>query len=78
MAGAMDDVMDWILNGTALLVALAIIAIGTGYIATPTTMTHSFGLPLPGGGRTYRWLGSMPTSRNRMSLISTMELQHSG
>lgn len=40
--------MDWLLNGTALLVALAIIAIGTGYIATPTTMTRSFGLPLPG------------------------------
>ena len=42
--------MDWLLNGTALLVALAIIAIGTGYIATPTTMTRSFGLPLPGDG----------------------------
>ena len=39
--------MDWLLNGIALLVALAIIAIGTGYIATPTTMTRSFGLPLP-------------------------------
>lgn len=40
--------MDWLLNGTALLVALAIIAIGTGYIANPMTMVRSFGLPLPG------------------------------
>ena len=40
--------MDWLLNGTALLVALAIIAIGTGYIASPMTMVRSFGLPLPG------------------------------
>jgi hypothetical protein len=40
--------MDWLLNGIGLLVALAIIAIGTGYIASPTTMVRSFGLPLPG------------------------------
>jgi hypothetical protein len=40
--------MDWILNGIGLLVALAIIAIGTGYIAGPTTTVRSFGLPLPG------------------------------
>ena len=40
--------MDWLLNGIGLLVALAIIAIGTGYIASPATMVRSFGLPLPG------------------------------
>jgi hypothetical protein len=40
--------MDWLLNGIGLLVSLAIIAVGTGYIATPTTMVRSFGLPLPG------------------------------
>ena len=40
--------MDWLLNGIGLLVALAIITIGTGYIASPTTMVRSFGLPLPG------------------------------
>jgi hypothetical protein len=32
----------------ALLVALAIIAIGTLYVVSPTTVTRSFGLPLPG------------------------------
>jgi hypothetical protein len=49
--------MDWLLNGIALLVALAIIAIGTGYIANPTTMTRSFGLPLPADDpNTVPWL----------------------
>ena len=33
-----------------LLVALAIIAIGIGYVASPTTMTRSFGLPPPESG----------------------------
>lgn len=49
--------MDWLLNGIALLVALAIIAIGTGYIANPTTMTRSFGLPHPADDpNTVPWL----------------------
>lgn len=47
--------MDWIVNGIALLVALAIIAIGTGYIATPMTMARSFGLPLPEDGPNIPW-----------------------
>jgi len=47
--------MDWLLNGTALLVALAIIAIGTSYIASPTTTTRSFGLPLPEDGPNIPW-----------------------
>jgi len=36
--------------GIALLVALAIIAIGTQYVARPRTATRSFGLPLPEEG----------------------------
>jgi hypothetical protein len=36
--------------GMALLVALAIMAIGTQYVAAPTTAMRSFGLPLPDGG----------------------------
>jgi len=47
--------MDWLVNGIALLVALAIIAIGTGYIANPMTMTRSFGLPLPEDGPNIPW-----------------------
>ncbi|MGO7207314.1 DUF4267 domain-containing protein, partial [Rhizobium ruizarguesonis] len=34
---------------------LAIIAIGTGYIASPTTMMRSFGLPLPEDGPNVAW-----------------------
>jgi hypothetical protein len=39
--------MHWFALGTALLVAVAIIAIGTQYIVSPLTATRSFGLPLP-------------------------------
>jgi hypothetical protein len=47
--------MHWLPLGTALLVALAIIAIGTQYIVSPTTATRSFGLPLPEDGATIAW-----------------------
>ena len=43
--------------GLALLLALAIIAIGTQYVARPLAMTRSFGLPLPGNdATTASWL----------------------
>ena len=43
--------MHWLaLVGLAVLVALAIIAIGTRYVARPRTATRSFGLPLPEEG----------------------------
>jgi hypothetical protein len=38
--------MHWLALGIALPVALAIIAIGTQYVVSPTTATRSFGLPL--------------------------------
>ncbi|MBY2923042.1 DUF4267 domain-containing protein [Rhizobium leguminosarum] len=47
--------MQWLLNGTGLLIALAIIAIGTGYIASPTTTMRGFGLPLPEDGPNVAW-----------------------
>jgi len=47
--------MHWLALGMALLVALAIIAIGIGYVASPTTMTRSFGLPLPESGTNIAW-----------------------
>jgi hypothetical protein len=41
----------------ALLVAVAIIAIGILYVVNPTTATRSFGLPLPeNGANTVWWL----------------------
>src|SRR5262249_7123888 len=50
-----DSVMHWLALGMALLVGLAIIAIGIGYVASPTTMTRSFGLPLPESGTNIAW-----------------------
>ncbi len=47
--------MHWLALGTALLLALAVIAIGTGYVASPTTATRSFGLPLPENGANIAW-----------------------
>jgi hypothetical protein len=47
--------MPWFALGTALLVALAIIAIGTQYIASPLIATRSFGLPLPENGTNIAW-----------------------
>ena len=47
--------MHWLALGTALLLALAIIAIGTRYVASPTTATRSFGLPLPENGANTAW-----------------------
>jgi hypothetical protein len=41
--------------GAASLVALAAIAIGTTYVANPTTATRSFGLPLPENGTNIVW-----------------------
>ena len=47
--------MHWLPLGMALLVALGIIAIGVGYVASPRTMTRSFGLPLPENGTNIAW-----------------------
>jgi hypothetical protein len=47
--------MHWFALGLALLVALAIIAIGTQYIASPLTATRSFGLPVPENGINIPW-----------------------
>ena len=47
--------MHWLALGMALLLALAIIAIGAGYVASPTTATRSFGQPLPEEGANIAW-----------------------
>ncbi|KWV51789.1 hypothetical protein AS156_11920 [Bradyrhizobium macuxiense] len=47
--------MHWLTLGLALLLALAIIAIGTLYVASPLTATRSFGLPLPEDGVNIAW-----------------------
>jgi Domain of unknown function (DUF4267) len=50
-----DGVMQRLSLGTAFLLALAIIAIGAGYVASPTAATRSFGLPLPETGANILW-----------------------
>jgi len=47
--------MHWIPLGMALLLAVAIIAIGTLYVVSPKTMTPNFGLPLPEEGANIAW-----------------------
>ena len=47
--------MHWLALGLAVLVALAIIAIGIQYVARPRTATRSFGLPLPEEGANVAW-----------------------
>ena len=47
--------MHWFALGMALLLALAIIAIGIQYVASPLTATRSFGLPLPENGVNIAW-----------------------
>ena len=47
--------MHWFALGLALLLALAIIAIGSQYVASPLTATRSFGLPLPESGANIAW-----------------------
>jgi len=46
----MGGLMHGLAQGTAFVLAFAIIAIGTQYIASPRTATRSFGLPLPEAG----------------------------
>src|SRR5262245_27036964 len=50
-----ESMMHWFALGIALLVALAIIAIGILYLASPLTATRSFGLPLPEYGANLAW-----------------------
>ena len=47
--------MHWFALGLALVLALAIIAIGIQYVASPLTATRSFGLPLPGNDANIAW-----------------------
>ncbi len=47
--------MHWLATRLALLLALAIIAIGARYVITPVAATRSFGLPLPEAGTNIAW-----------------------
>lgn len=47
--------MHWFALGMALLLAIAIIAIGIQYVTRPLAATRSFGLPLPETGANMAW-----------------------
>jgi hypothetical protein len=47
--------MHWISIGLAMVVALAILAIGVLYLASPRVAVRSFGLPLPEEGPNITW-----------------------
>ncbi|GMO15748.1 MULTISPECIES: DUF4267 domain-containing protein [Bradyrhizobium] len=66
--------MHWLSLGTALLVALAIIVIGSGYILSPRTATHSFGLPLPEDGPNVAWWLRLKGVRDIASGLTVLAL----
>jgi hypothetical protein len=49
------DKMHWLALGAALVLALAIIAIGALYLANPRATARGFGLPLPESGPNIPW-----------------------
>ena len=69
-----DRLMHWLALGMALLLALAIIAIGTQYIGNPTTATRSFGLPLPENGANTAWWLRLKGVRDIASGLTVLAL----
>jgi uncharacterized protein DUF4267 len=70
----LDSVMHWLAPGLALLLALAIIAIGTQYVASPSTATRSFGLPLPEEGANIAWWLRLKGVRDIVAGLSVLAL----
>jgi hypothetical protein len=66
--------MHWFALGMALLVALAIIAIGILYLASPLTATRSFGLPLPENGANIAWWLRLKGVRDIVSGLAVLAL----
>ena len=64
--------MHWFALGTALLVALAIIAIGSQYVASPLAATRSFGLPLPENGTNIAWWLRLKGGRDIVSGLAVL------
>jgi hypothetical protein len=71
----MEALMQQLALGVAGLTALAIIAIGTQYLARPRIATRSFGLPLPEEGANVAWWLRLKGVRDIVSglvLLATM------
>ena len=60
--------------GLALLLALAIIAIGAGYLASPMTAIRSFGLPPPEAGANVVWWLRLKGVRDIASGLTVLAL----
>jgi hypothetical protein len=70
--------MYWFSMGVALLVALAIIAIGVMYLSNPRMATKSFGLPLPEQGANIAWWLRLKGVRDIVAGLVVLALMLSG
>jgi Domain of unknown function (DUF4267) len=70
--------MHWLALGMALLVAVAIIVIGSQYVARPTSATRSFGLPLPESGTNITWWLRLKGVRDIASGLTVLALMNWG
>lgn len=70
--------MHWFALGLSLLLALAIIAIGTQYVVSPRTAMRSFGLPLPEAGANIAWWLRLKGVRDIVSGLIVLALMASG
>ena len=59
--------MNWFSTAIAILGAAAIIFIGVMYLTTPTSMSRSFGLPLPGDNPNVPWWLRLKGTRDVVS-----------
>jgi hypothetical protein len=69
-----DDAMHWLALGIALLLALAIIAVGTQYIVSPRSAARIFGLPLPEDGANIPWWLRLKGVRDIASGLTVLSL----
>ncbi len=70
--------MHWLAIGMALLLALAIIAIGAHYLVNPAAATRSFGLPLPEAGTNIVWWLRLKGVRDIVSGLAVLAFMACG
>ena len=70
--------MHWLAYGMALVLAVAIIAIGALYLVRPRSATSSFGLPLPEDGPNVAWWLRLKGVRDIASGLIVLALMASG
>ena len=70
--------MQWLAIGIAMLLALAIIAIGAWYVTSPRTATRGFGLPMPEEGMNIVWWLRLKGVRDIVSGLAVLAFMASG